>query len=106
MRDSDKDVHKDEGQYYGYEDIIDEIVSMAASINPEVARAASTVDSKMAFANAAKSKPQHLISKYQAVQLLSILKKMSKSKSGEFIQKAIQYASSQSDLSSVFVKVW
>ena len=106
MRIPDKEVHKDESQYFGYEGIIDEIIAMAATINPAVAKAANNEEAKRGFALAAKSKPQHLISKFQAVQLLTILKKMNKAKSGKFIQKALQYASSQSDLSSVFVKVW
>ncbi len=85
-----------------YGKIIDTIIKMAAAINPTTAQDARN--------NMSKILPDldfpKLTSKYQAVQLLYILKNTTAAKRRDFIQRTLQYASSRSELSSVFIKVW
>ncbi len=82
--------------------IINKIIKMAMEIAPEKARRAKKNMEEIAMEHDFNA----LSGKYQAVQLLYILKKTNTRKRKEFIQSAIQYASSRSDLSSVFVKIW
>ena len=96
----DKDKKKDKEKYYGK--LIREIISMVHDINPEIAKAAKKDFKDVAMA---MDFPK-LSSKYQAIELLHILKKTNAKKRKDFIQHAIRYASSRSELSSVFLKVW
>ena len=84
--------------------IVDEIINMAGNVQPDVAsKAKENIDKIVADS---KNNIHRLVSKYQGVQLVMILKKAGKKKARDFIQRAIQHASSQKELSSVFVKVW
>ena len=95
-----KEFKSDKEKYY--KKIFDKIIAMAKTINPTIANAA-----KKNFSELAKTLDfNRLATKYQAVETLAILKTVSKKKQAIFIQKAFQYASSRSDLSSVYIKVW
>jgi len=93
--------NKDDKEKY-YKKIFNKIIAMAKTIDPAVASAA-----KKDFSNLAKTLDfNRLATKYQAVETLAIIKAAPKKKQEEFIQKVVQYASSRSDLSSVYIKVW
>lgn len=85
-----------------YHKITSKIISMASEVNSSAAKKAKTnleeISNSMKF--------NEFASKYQAVELVAILKKASEEKRRDFIQKVIQYASSRDELSTVFTKVW
>ena len=84
--------------------IVIEIIKMAGDVQADVAaKAKENIDEIVADK---KNNIHRLVSKYQGVQLVSILKNAGPKKSRDFIQRAIQHASSQKQHSSVFVKVW
>lgn len=71
--------------------------------NPINLKATTSTKTEIKSANVGRQK---LISKYQSTQLVNILHSLSKSKQQTFVKKAIAYASSTSEHSSVFAKVW
>ncbi len=86
-----------------YKAVLDTIIDNATAVNPAVAEVART-----GLANVIDKKEwPFIVSKFQAVELLKILKTSGdKEKSKDFLQRLVRYASSRSELSSVFVKVW
>ena len=96
----DRSQKKDKVKYYG--PLLNDIIRMAGEVNPDVASKAKEDLEKIAN----EVDFNKISSKYQAVETLSNVKKASKEKQRDFIQQVIQYASSRSDLSSVYIKVW
>jgi hypothetical protein len=93
---------KDYDRVEYYKDVINKIIDMAAHVDEDIAQKA-----RGNLEEVAKTlKFPQLAAKYQAVELLMNLKKAPESKQRDFVQRMIQYASSQDELSSVFTKVW
>ncbi len=86
-------------------DLVSEIIDMAGDVQADVAATAREHIDEL-VADKKKTGIHRLVSKFQAVQLIRILKNAGDKKARDFIQRAIQHASSQKELSSVFVKVW
>lgn len=85
-----------------YKDILNDLIDMIIKVSPDE----SKEELRKAFLAAEKTdKPEFVVSKFQAIQLLSILAKASFEKQKDFVLRAFAYAASQSELSSIFVKV-
>lgn len=98
MRDMDK---KSKAERYA--PVVERIIDNAKIVNPTIAKAAEAELRTIA------SEIDHnvLISKFQAVELMAIIKRTrNKEKRETFIQQLIGMAQSRTELSSVFVKVW
>ncbi len=85
-----------------HKQIVSEIVTMARKVKPDIDQ---DIHGKV-DAIAKKLDFHQLASKYQAIELVERLTGLSEDKQRDFIQKLVQYASSRTELSSVFIKVW
>lgn len=83
------------------EDTIERIIINASRVNPETAEAARDNITDIAKG----MKRNLLVSKFQAVETLANVKDASPEQQTQFIQELIGLASSQAELSSVFIKI-
>lgn len=87
------------------EETIGEVINMGQEV---MGQQATRSQKEKLMASANQTPESKLIAKFQAVQLLYIIhnyRKKNKKKADQFLTQLLQYASSQSPLSSVFVKV-
>lgn len=84
-----------------YAKIISTIIANAKIVDINVARDAEVLFKKKML----EMDPTQVVSKFQAVELMAIVKRARQDKRDSFVQELLGFASSRTQLSSVFVKV-